>query len=556
MQQHRAHPLTGAVLFSLGILAIAPYAWAQEPVTSRLKLAIGGYIKPEFIYKTNDGGVGLAGAIPGAQNFGFAVVPQHNTLAGDNGRFVAAANESRFHFTITAPDWRGLKPVGYLEMDFEGDTASTIERFCQERDGNINAGSPCVRQQSAGNAAGSINNGGFRIRHAFLRLSGEGMGGSWNVLFGQTWNLFGLIPHYLGSSVSFGGSGILAGRATQLRFQHTWRFLRDFAWENSVDARADTTNLNEMPGFDGSTRLIYSGWQGWQGGARQALNLGFSATVQRQKADVETNLGASAVAGTATSGTKTLSNTAWGISGGMFLPILPGRSATDRTWALSALGEGGYGEGVNGLIPGTNPLPGGITIGANNRADAGAVYFHPGKCSGFFGPFAPSIAAGTAGQPFVPCGGPLGLQQTELSLIQSRWVHWNVQAYLPWNLWLSGGQKYIWYTNAQNAAFQTCVTNGVGGCFAALTPVNQGRSVDGPFPGLVNGAQIVNNASALFGGKDAVIKRQTYSFVAAFYDMTPNIRWGFEWGMHGTNRKDSAQDNQSHRWQFAAYYFF
>ncbi len=38
--------------------------------------------------------------------------------------------------------------------------------------------------------------------------------------------------------------------------------------------------------------------------------------------------------------------------------------------------------------------------------------------------------------------------------------------------------------------------------------------------------------------------------------MTPNIRWGFEWGVHGTDRKNSDQDNQSHRWQFGAYYFF
>jgi len=26
--------------------------------------------------------------------------------------------------------------------------------------------------------------------------------------------------------------------------------------------------------------------------------------------------------------------------------------------------------------------------------------------------------------------------------------------------------------------------------------------------------------------------------------------------MHGTNRQDFAQDNQSHRWQFGGYFFF
>ncbi len=38
--------------------------------------------------------------------------------------------------------------------------------------------------------------------------------------------------------------------------------------------------------------------------------------------------------------------------------------------------------------------------------------------------------------------------------------------------------------------------------------------------------------------------------------MTPNIRWGVEWGLHFSNRRNSAQDNQSYRWQLGAYYFF
>jgi hypothetical protein len=44
--------------------------------------------------------------------------------------------------------------------------------------------------------------------------------------------------------------------------------------------------------------------------------------------------------------------------------------------------------------------------------------------------------------------------------------------------------------------------------------------------------------------------------VALFYDMTPNIRLGFEWGLHDTARKNSNQDNQSNRWQFGGYFFF
>ncbi len=240
--------------------------------------------------------------------------------------------------------------------------------------------------------------------------------------------------------------------------------------------------------------------------------------------------------------------------------------------------EAGYGEGVNSLIPGTNPYAAAATAGVANRADPGAVYFHPGKCAAgpsFFGPWATSLSVATAA---AACGGFTGFAQpTELSLTQARWLSYNVQFYLPLNFWISGGQKYIWYTNAQNATDATCTTDASGACVIYITPVNQGRSFLGPGmpapggvglvgvgPPLFNlapfispaGTPNVNNASILYTGRDSVIKRQTYSYVAVFYDMTPNIRWGFEWGMHGTDRRDSFQDNQSHRWQFGAYYFF
>lgn len=72
----------------------------------------------------------------------------------------------------------------------------------------------------------------------------------------------------------------------------------------------------------------------------------------------------------------------------------------------------------------------------------------------------------------------------------------------------------------------------------------------------VSGAALSNDGSNLFVSRDALVKRLHYTRVALFQDMTPNIRLGFEWGLMGVNRKDSAQDAQDHRWQLAAYYFF
>ena len=541
----RSRLLLLALLLVAGTVAMAWDASAQEPVTSRFKLSIGGYIKAEALYKTNSGGFGFAGSIPGTQNFGFTAVPQHNTAAGENGQFNMLANETRFQFTINAPDWRGLKSLGYLEMDFDGDNVNTITRY-----GGVAPPAGIGNPQGGG-----IQNGGFRIRHAFLRLAGEGLGGSWSVLFGQAWETFGMLPFYGGSSLSFGGATIFGGRSPQLTLRHDLRLFRDFTLQTTIGAHNDWTQFNEVPRGEISGRLIYSGWQGFQGGSRTPLNLGISAMVGRQKADVQTAIGG-AVGSFSFPSQRALSNTAWGFTGGIFLPILPGRSATDRTFALSAVSEAGYGEGVNTLIPGANPL-GGMTVGAPNRGDPGSAFFKPGSCAFVIAPTL-IAAAGTN-----PCAGaaPAGslMLPTELSLVKAAWTSWNVQFYLPAGFWISGGQKWVWFSNADNALAQTCINGATPAACGAgaglVTPVNQGRWNTHTAAG-INNVQGGAAAGNLLAGRDAQLKRLHYNYVAAFYDMTPNIRLGFEWGMHGTNRKDSDQDNQSHRFQVGAYYFF
>jgi hypothetical protein len=539
-----------ASLLVAGTLALAWDASAQEPVTSRFKLSIGGYIKAEMMYRTNNGGVALGGSIPGTQNFGFGGVPQKDTIAGKNGQFDAFTNESRFAFTINAPDWRGMKSLGYLEFDFDNDEAQTFARFCQSN--AFNGASPCAAAQTATNSRTNIQNGAFRIRHAFMRLSGEGLGGSWSVTLGQTWNTIGMLPFYGGSSFSFGGATVFGGRTPQLTLRHDLNLFRDLTWQSTISANNDTTSFNEMPTFAMSGRAIYRGWQGWQGGVRTPVNAGISTWISREKADLN-NLAAGVVGTESAPGVRSLSATAWGLTGGIFLPILPGRSATDRTWALSVVSEAGYGEGVTGQHSvGANPIPG-VSPGANNRADIGSIFFKPSSCNAFLnGPTFPGGTLTTAGMTN-PC--PAGMIPTELSLVKQSWTSYNVQFYLPMGFWLAGGQKWLWFSNADNAVAQTCINGATAAaCTNAatglVTPVVQGRWND------ATGAAVNNIATVLNGSRDALIKRLSYSYISAFYDMTPNIRLGFEWGVHDAARKDSNQDNQSHRWQFGAYYFF
>jgi hypothetical protein len=157
---------------------------------------------------------------------------------------------------------------------------------------------------------------------------------------------------------------------------------------------------------------------------------------------------------------------------------------------------------------------------------------------------------------------------TELSLTNTPWASYNIQFYLPYGFWISGGQKWIWYTNADNAFAQTCFNPvpGAGPCGTATNPLitpgvlgqaGAAAANQGQFnPAYTLAAQPASNPSSLFGSRDAQLKRQSYSYVILFYDMTSNIRLGFEWGLHDTARKNSIQDNQSNRWQFGGFFFF
>lgn len=536
--QRRSRLLFTAALVAAGTLAMAWGASAQEPVTSRFKLSIGGYIKPELLYRTNVAGVGIGGNPIGISNFGFAVVPQKNTLAGDNGTMSVNVNESRFNFTINAPDWRGMKSLGFMEFDLAG--SNMVEAvYCPV--------TVCVTAQ---NGVGSpqtsgFGYGGFRLRHAFFQLSGEGLGGRWDIIAGQTWGVMGMLPFYGNASLDFGGGGVWGQRQPQVSFRHTWNIAQNWQWVNHAGVFSDADFLNEAPSFQGSTRIVWTGWQGFNNRNRSPLNFGFSAIWQRNKAAVS-----GPAAGAAASTQRALSATAYGYTFGYNIPILPGTSATDPTWALTAIGEVGTGWGL-GLIPGGSPLPGGVLLGVSNIAVPGALYFVPGSCTGLqAGGGAAQAATGTN-----PC--PAGMAPTEVASVRQQWMSWGLQFYLPWGFWLAGGQKYLWMPNGDNAVAGTAVNNGLN----YVNPVGQGQN---NFRAAGTGAgQVFTGSTCNWGDctnlnttRDSLIKRLTYSYITLWYDLNPNIRLGFEYGRHGTNRKNSIQDNQSDRFQLGAYYFF
>ncbi len=515
----RTRLLFFVLLLAVGTLGLPWAASPQEPVTGRLKVSIGGFLKPEFVYHSTR--VGAAGGSFGLAGGGVStVVPVPHTFGGDNGAFSATAAGSRLNLTLSAPDWRGIKPLAFFELDF------------------LNTALIGAIGRAGGGFDSSIQSGASRIRHSFLRLAGDGLGGSWDLLVGQTFEPFGVANLGAGSAFSFTTATLASGLQTQVRFTHRFKLLPDLQWENAIAATQAAEIFGEVPDGVIYTRFSYAGWQGFINGARSPLDVGVSAVVGRVKHDIQAG---GAVLGGNDAGTRSITNVRWGIAGILNLPILRGRSATDRTWALSANAEAHYGEGIADLVggePGAGPtLLGGVArlSTANGGSQLGQAFIHPGKCGITPPPVPGVVAVGAAGGNICPGGGT----PSELSLFKVYGVRAQGQLYLPWDLWVVGQWSAEWSSNNDNAFAQTTV----GGIL--ITPTLQGQ-----------GFEVPRRSSALQTSRDALVKRSWQRNATLFWDMTPNIRWGLEWIVTRNNRRASYLNNQDHRIAFGAFYFF
>jgi len=158
------------------LLAAVP-AMADEPVMSKFKLSIGGFVKLDYAHESN----GAGPLSPGAPGGGVAPVAG-NVASKDNSIFTA--KQSRFWLKVAGPEVYGAKTNALIEMDFYG----------------------------AGSLANEFAN--MRMRHAYGSLD-------WNttqVLFGQFWDIFGATA---ADTIDFrlgGGQGVPANpRVPQVR---------------------------------------------------------------------------------------------------------------------------------------------------------------------------------------------------------------------------------------------------------------------------------------------------------------------------------------------------
>jgi len=132
---------------------VAPglYGKISQPVTSKFKLSIGGFVKLDYAYNSVD--FGNTGAlIPGT-----GAVPKTTSVAGQSDQSIFTARQSRFWLKVAGPDFVGAKTSALIEVDFYGDSGAAAE-------------SPQIRMRQAWGSIDWANTG---------------------IMFGQAYDIFG-----------------------------------------------------------------------------------------------------------------------------------------------------------------------------------------------------------------------------------------------------------------------------------------------------------------------------------------------------------------------------
>lgn len=248
---------------------------------------------------------------------GNGAIARSSTYAGQHGRTVLSARNSRIGFKLSAPDFHGIKTTGVIEADFSGNQPTGI-----------------TESQFYTNAA-------FRLRQFFVKLETPIV----DVTIGQTWQLFGWQPYFSPNTVQIQGiPGQVFGRNPQLRVSRTFKS-DPVNVEIAAAATRPVQRDSEVPDWQGAVRVMVNGWKGVHtlgstSTAADPLTLGFSAVGRRlvipeyvaKPMDEFTRFG-------------------WGVSLDAFVPVIPA-TLESRANALSLNGSFATGSAISDLYAG------------------------------------------------------------------------------------------------------------------------------------------------------------------------------------------------------------
>jgi len=312
--------------------APAPAAPADMAVMkSKWAATFYGFLEGDAIWDSTEG-LNDAGGIP--------VLPRPVAYGGATGnhRWTESIRNSRFGFKIAAPEVEGVRVSGQVEVDWLGNAPPTF-------------------QQVAGGVSEAAfwNNTGMRVRHVFLKMESDYV----DLLFGQTWNLFGWQTTFFPLTVQIQGvPGELFGRTAQFKLSHLFKS-DAISVELAAAAVRPPQRDAGVPDGQGGLKLVINNWKGVHtagGGAGNAvdgLSIGVSGLARQFKVLQFLPAAAGTVPGSN-------SKMGWGVSVDGMIPVIPATAGHIGN-ALTLNGSFQTGSGFNDQYTG---FTGGVTYPA------------------------------------------------------------------------------------------------------------------------------------------------------------------------------------------------
>lgn len=309
-----------SALHDLADTAGAHAGESTSVVAGKWATTLYGFVEADSIFDTTQSFNDLAGN---------GQVARSSAYAGYHSRLQFGARNSRFGIRMKAPETAGFRVSGVLETDFLGN-------------------------QSLGYATGQVSENGYftspllRIRHMYLKAETDVV----DLLFGQTWELFGWQSSYHPNTVEIQGvPGEIYSRTPQLRISRSFK-TQPVTVDVAVAALRPPQRDGAVPEGQAGLRLAFNGWTGVQ------TNGSTSTSIQPASIAVSGDLRHIDLPNMLAAPTGDVAKDAASGAVDVFLPVVPGSKGKMGN-SLSLQGEFASGYGLADLYSG---LTGGVTF--------------------------------------------------------------------------------------------------------------------------------------------------------------------------------------------------
>jgi hypothetical protein len=466
---------------------------SNNVVIGKWSATLYGFAEADYIEDSTQSFSDLAGA---------GQVARPGTYVAGNPRSQFSVRNSRFGFRFRAPEYRRMRATAQVEADFLGDWANPTYSGA--------TGQPSENQ--------FFTNPALRLRHAFLKVENPVV----DILFGQTWDVFGGGGLYHPNSVQIQGiPGEIYARTPQLRLSKTIGN-KDVSVDIVAAAMRAPNRDSGVPEGQGELRFAVNRWTGAQTiGATGTTVSPASIAVSGDVRTVAVSNFPQDAGGKSTFDTAKVGGA---IAVDAFIPVLPA-SKEHLGNSLSLLGEFVTGQGIGDLYTG---LSGGVvyptaTVAAGDPVGSVASVYNPQADPGLAG--------------INPVTGAV-------TLINWQTIRGGLQYYFPGvdgRMWLTANYANVTMPNASTfLGYPSSLAQGIAAAKAtATTPAITAVT---PVAGKLVAPTTVRNALNFFD-------------VALMGDLTPAVRLGIEYAYYVDKYMDGVSA-PNHRVQASAFYIF